>query len=136
LFFQPKFILFLTVWKIDKSIMFTTGIFTTHLPYLAFVCMYMILLIGGHGKIPVKIPVAEQEVIKIKPFSQSYNFIEQINNEQRPGDYRTPLKVNSFVFINAQKEKRAVLSLNPPMQGMADYFLFSRPPPKCSVTIR
>jgi hypothetical protein len=134
LFFQPKFILLLTVRKIYKSNMFTTGIFTTHLPYLAFVCMYMVLLIGGHGKIPVKIPVAEQEAIKIWPSSQNCNFIEQFYNEQRPGEYHPPSKLNPIFVINAPKEKWAVFPSIFLIQELAFYFNFSRPPPMYSAT--
>jgi hypothetical protein len=116
--------------------MFTTGIFTTHLPYLAFVFMYMVLLMCGNEKIPVSIPVEEQETINFSPSSQNCYFIKQFNDEQRRGEYHPPSKLNPILVITAPKEKQAKFLSISLIQELAFYFIFSRPPPLYSAIFR
>jgi hypothetical protein len=115
--------------------MFTTGIFTTQIPYLAFVCMYVILFLSSHGKIPDNITAAEHGVIQIKPASLILFNIDQIKNEQNSSQYIVHPRLDSCLSIHAPKEKIAVFSSISFLEQLADYHMFSRPPPVCSATI-
>ena len=115
--------------------MFTTGIFTTHIPYLAFVCMYVIILIGGQGRINVKVPAGEQKVIKICNFSQNYNSTEQFNVEQWQLNDYPYLRLPSVIHCPDQIKKRTVSALNFFLQEMDGYGIFCRPPPENSARV-
>jgi hypothetical protein len=135
LFFQPKFILFLGLRKIYKSIMFTTGIFTTHLPYLAFVCMYLIILIGGHGKVPGDVPVADQEAIKVRHFIQNTIHLEEIDCEHWQVNDHFSFRLKRSIFLPARKINHAVHTQVSFVQEMDVYGIFCRPPPEISAGI-
>lgn len=112
--------------------MFTTGIFTTHLPYLAFVCMYMMILTGGFIKVPVDAPVADQEVIKVRHLIEDTIHLEQIDCEYLQVSDQSSYRLSPLIFIPARKIKHAFPILISFTREMDDYGIFCRPPPEIS----
>lgn len=109
--------------------MFTFGIFTTHLPYIAFVVFYAGLLIFGGEKTSVNdVGIGEGVVVKLPAFS-----------DDNPTDTGDSLFSAGFSCYTEEKiiiHKHVELSPHPlskhntPLRNLNYRFpLFSRPPP-------
>jgi hypothetical protein len=114
--------------------MFTIGIFTTHLPYIAFVVFYAFFLLFGVNKVSsgeiqwgesniiLKAPAEEIAEVNFTDFSKSYY--------QKGAGIFSPGTADFYVF----KENIQYASFYPEniRQCFFSQALFSRPPPVLS----
>lgn len=112
--------------------MFTLGIFTTHIPYIALVVFYAFFWVFGVNKassgeiqmgenrISIEIPTLEtiNEIVQ----HDSYNAQNHFDQFFLPPDYNTS-------FSALQKLRYKVLHLEKQRQNHTYAVLFSRPPP-------
>ena len=130
-FIPPFDLIYNYIFAIQKynTTMFTTGILTTHLPYLAFVFFYAWFFIFGVQK------ANSSELLSKEITFQSENlFIQQtphFTQEQNFHYYDTSIALNTFINKNILIEKRikhnyiSVRSDNPDFS----FSILNRPPP-------
>ncbi len=115
--------------------MFTVGIFTTHIPYIAFVVFYAFFLIFGADKAASgEIQLGEESIMVASHHSKIYtetghdNFY---NFHYQSGPFQFPPGVNE-VFIFKRKLKQGTQLLLKDWHCSISPVLFSRPPPAVS----
>lgn len=110
--------------------MFTVGLFTTHIPYIAFVCFYAFFFLFGYQKISdEKFPAKE----KFNAHTFVFNTDNQFSNNKVNFDFNDfsgtfSSEKRGKVFPN-RKAEFLILPEKTIQQNDFKFFCFSRPPP-------
>jgi hypothetical protein len=114
----------------DKGSMFTIGIFTTHIPYIAFVCFYALFFLFGYQKIAEKDTSAE---VKFTRNELTITMDNQFSDNSRSSDFNdfhlSHIPKNERLFYVDRITKFRIPPNEQIQPGNFGFSNFSRPPP-------
>lgn len=130
-FFAQRFILFLHLQnQKNKGSMFTIGIFTTHIPYIALVVFYAFFFMFGYQNI------AEEKISTEKKFTlneltiKTNNQLNNISGSFSVDDFDIScVPKNERIFYVARITRFSIPPDNSFQSGNFAFSNFSRPPP-------
>ena len=110
--------------------MFTIGIFSTHLPYIAFVFFYAFFFFFNIHENPEDTVVKEKSEYRMSVVNTTETDYYDLSNEQTGQPY--PAAIRQFDFLNSLNYERSGFYPVPCDPLITDEFFpanFSRPPP-------
>ena len=108
--------------------MFTVGIFSTHLPYIAFVFFYVFFLMVGIPRATPGELVPEEKIIRSE-IPVSKNLSTPVADYQTKPVYGYESAAIDFGCFTKERLKLFLVHFKPPGQGNHCLKRFSRPPP-------
>lgn len=110
--------------------MFTFGIFTTHLPYLAFVFFYVFFLFVGIPKASSgELSGKEEKIYTVTEVVQDYAFPAKETDPGQPGITFSLRRLTDFELTPGEKIRFRTFYSSTRRNGKFCYARFSRPPP-------
>lgn len=110
--------------------MFTVGLFTTHIPYIAFVCFYAFFFLFGYQKISdEKFPAKEKSNVHTFVFNSDKQFSNNKVNFDFNHSSPAISSENGWLVVPNQKTVFLIPPEKTVQQTGFEFSNFSRPPP-------